>query len=196
MPPISDVKKALRREAIKRRGSISREDKKKKDTHIKDRLMSLREYREANNIVLFASFRSEVNTFPIIEDALMKDKKVIMPKVDDQKKRLMLYSIRNVSELENGYMDIPEPSVEKDREMSPEYVDLVLMPGVAFDEAGGRLGYGGGYYDRLIGEMKERPSLIAVAYEEQIMSTIPVTEHDIRPDKIVTDTRIIDVKYN
>ncbi len=186
-------KSRLRAEVIRRRDAIPLEVRKAKDRMIQERLSGLAEYRNAGTVMLFASFRTEVDTMPIIADALMQGKRVVLPKVDSAKKELRLYNIRSVDELTPGYMGIPEPGVVEGREVTPEELELIVMPGVAFDERGGRLGYGGGYYDRLIAGLRRRPPLVAVAYEEQIIREVPVADHDIRVDRIVTDRRVIEV---
>lgn len=196
MQSIKNAKKIVRNQIIQKRDSMTPEEKKLKDEMIRQRLKRLREYKDAKNVLMFAPFRSEINTYSMIRDALTAQKTVILPKVDSAKRNLLLLSILDVNELKNGYLNIPEPDVGEEREVSPDRIDFVLMPGVAFDEQRGRLGYGGGYYDRLISRMKKKPPLVAIAYEEQITSTVPVTEHDIRPDKIVTDKRVIGVNNN
>ena len=188
-----DTKQAIRKKVIKLRDAIPPEVKKAGDRMIQERVFGLAEYRNAGTVMLFASFRTEVDTIPIIADALMQGKRVVLPKVDGAKKELRLYSIRSVDELIPGYMGIPEPGVVEGREVAPEELELIVMPGVAFDERGGRLGYGGGYYDRLIAGLRHRPPLVAVAYEEQVVREVPVADHDIRVDRIVTDRRVITV---
>ncbi len=190
-----DDKWKIRKEITRRRDSIPPEVRKAKDRMIGQRLTALDEYRRAGTVLLFASFRTEVDTEGIIKDALRRRKRVVLPKVDAVNKRLRLYRIIDAGELRPGFMGIPEPAVGEEREVPPEEVEFVMMPGVAFDERGGRLGYGGGYYDRLISGLKSRPPLVAVAYEEQIVREVPVTDHDIRVDKIVTDKRVIEVGH-
>ncbi len=187
-------KSRLRSEVIRKRDAIPLEVKKAKDRMIRERLSGLGEYRNAGTVMLFASFRTEVDTIPIIRDALMQGKRVVLPKVDSAKKELGLYNIRSVDELIPGFLGIPEPGVVEGRKVAPEELELIVMPGVAFDERGGRLGYGGGYYDRLGAGLRHRPPLVAVAYEEQVISEVPVADHDIRVDKIVTDRRVIEVR--
>ncbi len=187
-------KSRLRAEVIRRRDAIPLEVRKAKDRMIRERLSGLGEYRSAGTVMLFASFRTEVDTMPIIADALMQGKRVVLPKVESAKKELRLYNIKSVDELTPGVMGIPEPRAVEGREVAPEEIELIVMPGVAFDERGGRLGYGGGYYDRLIAGWRLRPPLVAVAYEEQVVGEVPVADHDIRVDKVVTDRRVIEVR--
>ncbi len=187
------TKKELRSEILKKRDLIPPEVREVKNRLIRERFLGLDEYRTADTVMLFASFRTEVDTFEIITTALGDGKRVVLPRVDRETKVLRLYLINNISDLEKGYMGISEPKPVADREVNAEDLDLIMLPGVAFDDRGGRLGYGGGYYDRLIGGIINRPPLIAVAYEEQIVEEVPTAEHDIKVDMIVTDRRVIKI---
>ena len=113
------------------------------------------------------------------------------PKVDKNKHKLILYEIKDVVELSPGYMGIPEPSSGDDRLVNLGEVDLVIIPGAAFDYSGNRLGYGAGYYDILLSEGKRKIPIIALAYEEQLVDSIPSETHDVKVDIIVTDKRVI-----
>jgi 5-formyltetrahydrofolate cyclo-ligase len=111
-------------------------------------------------------------------------------------KELRLYEIKELSELSAGYMGIPEPAVTEDRERDINDVTLVIMPGAAFDPKGNRLGYGGGYYDRLLSRLRRKIPLVALAYEEQLVDSLPAGPHDIRVHMIVTDRRVIHCRKN
>ncbi len=188
-----DTKQAIRKEIIRLRDAIPLEVRKAKDRMIRQRLIHLAEYGNADTVMLFASFRAEVDTEPIILDALSRGKRVVLPKVERAKKELLLYRIESTDELREGFMGIREPAVKEERLVAPEELEFIMTPGVAFDEKGGRLGYGGGYYDRLLGRLGRRPPLVAVAYEEQLVREVPVAGHDVRVDRIVTDRRVITV---
>jgi 5-formyltetrahydrofolate cyclo-ligase len=89
-------------------------------------------------------------------------------------------------------MGIPEPSSPKGYSLSLDEVDLIVIPGVAFDYSGNRLGYGGGFYDMLLAERQKKIPIIALAYEEQLVDKIPSEPHDIKIDMILTDKRLIE----
>ncbi|MDP2278803.1 MAG: 5-formyltetrahydrofolate cyclo-ligase, partial [Nitrospirota bacterium] len=146
----------------------------------------------AKTIFFYASFKSEADTIEMIKISLSHGKQVILPKVDKENKRLLLYEIKDINELVQGYMDILEPSVSEERLTGLADIDLIIIPGSAFDVSGSRLGYGAGFYDRLLAEIKNKIPIIAPAYEEQIMKNIPSEPHDVRVDKIVTDRRVIE----
>ncbi len=184
-------KTAIRAEVLKKRDSLSPETRKKKDLLIREKILSLPEFQQAEVVFFFASFRSEVSTFKQIEDALALGKKVLLPSVDKQDRELRLYNIKELSEVSPGYMGIPEPNVSEDRERDINDAQLVVMPGAAFDLSGNRLGYGGGYYDKLLPHLRRKIPLIALAYEEQLADSLPLEPHDIRVNVIVTDRRVI-----
>jgi 5-formyltetrahydrofolate cyclo-ligase len=187
----AELKKSLREEALRRRDAIPLPVRRAKDAAIRERLYSLPEYRDAARVLLYASFRSEADTFSIIEDALSSGKRVMLPKVEGE--RLAVYEIKGIGDAAPGYMGIPEPPASQ--EVGLDDVDMVIMPGAAFDIKGWRLGYGKGYYDRL-GATAPRVAgpaafFIALAYEEQMADGIPAEEHDVAVDVIITDKRIL-----
>jgi len=102
-----------------------------------------------------------------------------------------LHEIKDISELSPGYMGIPEPSLSGERLVRLDDIELVIIPGSAFDCSGNRLGYGGGYYDILLSEGKRKVPVIALAYEEQLVDLIPSEVHDVKVDIIVTDKQVI-----
>jgi 5-formyltetrahydrofolate cyclo-ligase len=189
------VKNTIRKEALGRRDAIPLEVKRIKDSLIKEMLFSLPEFGSARTILCYASFRSEVETSGIIRESLVSGKKVVLPKVDRERRRLQLYEVKDVSELSPGYMGIPEPSLTDERSTGIKDIDLVIMPGAGFDISGNRLGYGGGYYDILLAEGGKETPKIALAYEEQIVESVPSEGHDVKVDIIVTDKRIIRVGH-
>jgi 5-formyltetrahydrofolate cyclo-ligase len=185
------MKRAIRKEVLKKRDEISPDIKSVKNALIKERLFSLPEFINANTVFFYASFRSEMETLSIIKESIKMGKIAVLPKVDKNKHKLILYEIKDVVELSPGYMGIPEPSPGDDRLVNLGEVDLVIIPGAAFDYSGNRLGYGGGYYDILLSEGKRKIPIIALAYEEQLVDSIPSETHDVKVDIIVTDKRVI-----
>ncbi len=137
------MKNTIRKEVLGRRDAIPQEVKRIKVSLIKEMLFSLPEFGRAKTILCYASFRTEVETAGIIRESLVSGKRMVLPKVDREKRRLELYEIKDVSELSPGYMGIPEPSLTDERSVSLEDIDLVIMPGAGFDLSGNRLGYGG-----------------------------------------------------
>ncbi len=191
------MKKRLREKLLKRRDSIPPEQKALQETSIEKRLFELDNFKKANSILMYVSFRSEVSTRKFLDDIHKMGKKLILPLVDARHKVLKLYEVKDNSELAPGYMGIPEPDVRENRRVTIKDIDLVVIPGTGFDLQGHRLGYGGGYYDRLLGyeskqlaEVEHIPT-VALAFEEQIGKKIPAEPHDIQVDMIITDKRLI-----
>ncbi len=185
-------KQTLRRLLLSKRDAIPPEVRKVKDGLIRRQILSLKEYRSARRICIFASFRSEVDTFGIMREALSQAKELVLPKVCREEKALHLYLVSDLAELEPGYWGIREPSTERHLRIETDSVDLVFVPGAGFDVTGNRIGYGGGYYDRLLGTADESLVIAAPAFEEQIVDALPSEPHDVKVRLIVTDRRIID----
>jgi len=188
----SSDKKTLRHEILLKRDSIPLRIKKEKDSAIQERIVRLPEFTNAKTICFYASFRSETDTMQVIEMSFNAGKRVVLPKVDKGNNRLKLYEVKSMDELSRGYMDILEPSVSENRLRGLDNIDLVIIPGAAFDINGSRLGYGAGFYDKLLSEMKKKIPVVAPAYEEQIVAEIPAEPHDVKVDKIVTEKRVIE----
>ncbi len=186
------TKKEIRREILQRRDSISKNIKAEKDIAIMQRIIMLPEFLNAKTILFYASFRSEVDTIDLIKLSLHLDKRAVLPKVCKEENILRLYEIKNLDELARGYMWILEPSVDETRLRNISDIDLVIIPGAAFDSHGNRLGYGAAYYDKLLANMKKKIPIVALAYGEQIVEKIPSEPHDIKVDKIATDNMVID----
>ncbi len=188
------LKAHLRQEALNKRDSIHPHDREIKDKLIRQRLLSLSGFHRAKTVLLYASFRSEVETISHIEAALSLGKRVVLPVVDRRNKRLNLYEIKAVNELIPGYMGIPEPSVLEGRAVNIKEIEFIAVPCAGIDERGNRLGYGAGYYDTLLKDVGADVEVAALAYEEQVLKEIPHESHDIRVRKIITDKRVIDCR--
>ena len=191
------MKKRLREKLLKTRDAIPPELKSAKESAIEDRLFSQDVFKKAQSILMYVSFRSEVDTRKYLDDIIQLGKKLVLPLVDTRHKVLKLYEVINLDELTPGYMGILEPEILKNRRCSLKNIDLVIIPGTGFDHKGNRLGYGGGYYDKLLcmesRELSEVEHIttVALAFEEQIGNEIPSEPHDIKVDMIVTDKRLI-----
>lgn len=183
-------KAGIRKELLNKRDSIPPVVRRAKNRMICERLLSLDEFRNASVIFFFASFRTEVDTTEMIKASFSSGKRVLLPKVDKDRHGLLLFEIRDFGELAPGYMGIPEPP-DSEKQMSITDADIVIIPGAGFDAAGNRIGYGGGYYDRLLSGLQKDIPVIAPAYEEQIVDSLPSEPHDSRVQMIVTDRRLI-----
>lgn len=185
-------KSLLRTVLLQKRDSIPPEVRRAKDRLIRERLLALDEVKNAKVLFFFASFRSEVDTVEPMRSLLGEGRRVVLPKVNRELYLLLLYEIKGLEELVPAYMGIPEPSVlSEERAIAASDIDAVVIPGAGFDEAGNRIGYGGGYYDRLLSSLERDVPIIAPAYEEQIVDSVPSESHDIKVSMIVTDRRVI-----
>lgn len=191
----NEMKKGIRREALRKRDAIAKNLKSEKDIAILQRIIMLPQFSAAKTILFYASFRSEVDTMDLIKLSLHLGKTAVLPRVCREENILRLYEVKNLDELARGYMWILEPSVDEARLRKLSDIDLIIIPGAAFDIYGNRLGYGAAYYDKLLATMGKRIPIVAPAYEEQITEEIPAEPHDIRVDMIVTDKRIIECSH-
>ncbi|WP_236909113.1 5-formyltetrahydrofolate cyclo-ligase [Clostridium sp. Cult3] len=185
-------KKVLRKQILDKRSQLTPQEIKEKSKSIENRLFSLVEYKQSNFIFSFISFRDEVHTHEIIKTSLDNGKRIGVPITVVEPRKLLVSEIKDFDEeLEMGYYDILAPKEEYQRIVSPDLVDLVLVPGVAFDERGYRVGYGGGYYDRFFSGLKRDVVKIGLCYELQISSQVPIDSYDIPVDYILTERRLI-----
>jgi 5-formyltetrahydrofolate cyclo-ligase len=193
---VRDKKRELRRQVLSQRDALSEGEIREKSHAIQSFLFSLPEFDAARAILYFVSFRSEVSTEGMIRALLARGTVVVVPLADLKSKRLHLYRLEDFDrDLSPGTWGIPEPSPRRSKPFHLKEVDLVVTPGVAFDESGARVGYGGGFYDRLLEEWGGRGPSVALAFELQVLHSVPFDgERDIPVDIIVTEKRTIRCK--
>ncbi len=182
------TKREIRAAVLKKRGSAEAGEKAEKDSAIKARLLGMDIFKAAGTVLLYASFKSEAGTLSLIDEQLKAGVRVLLPRVEGEK--LGLYEITDMArDLRPGMMGIPEPAGSV-RRADVNEAGIIIVPGVVFDMGGGRLGYGRGYYDRLLALRRRAIPLIALAYEEQIWGEpLPLEPHDIKMDCVVTEKR-------
>jgi 5-formyltetrahydrofolate cyclo-ligase len=181
-------KRSLRRRIIGLRDALDPDTRRDGSLLIEQSVKGLPEWRSARTVHVFASFGSEVDTAGLILSALEEGRRAVLPVVRRGTHELEHAAIRARSDLVRGYMGIPEPGPHCER-VEPACVDLVIVPGVAFDEAGGRLGYGGGFYDRFLADT--RAPRVGVAFGVQIVGSVPRAAHDLPVDVVVTEAGVI-----
>ncbi len=185
-------KERLRKEILKRRDALSAHERGAKSAQIADRFLALPEYENAQAIFLYAAFRTEVQTHALMVRMRRDGRRLIASRTDSAARRLALYEIHDpLQDLRPGYMGIPEPRGGASRAVALEEVDLVVTPAVGYDASGNRLGYGGGYYDRLFEQLSADAPRVGFAFEAQIVPHIPAEPHDAKVPIIVTETRVI-----
>ncbi len=183
----------LRKKILSERNQLTQEEIKIKSKAIQHRLLDLEQIRNRQSIFVYVSFRSEVATVNLIDALIDLGKTVLVPITRVRERRLDAIWIDNrATDLEPGYCDIPEPREElcKIREVAPEKIETILLPGSVFDKRGGRFGYGGGYYDRFLAKVPAA-ARIGLAFDLQIVEKAPLHEHDELLDFIVTESRVI-----
>lgn len=191
--PVSDVsalKTAIREQAHANRNAQENKDEVSKA--ILARFLALPEYARASTVMFYIDVRSEVRTRNSLVDALATGKKIVVPYCVDGE--LELFHLESMEELETGMYRILEPKAElrslAEKRVQPEELDLIMVPGVAFDRRGGRTGHGKGYYDKLLEHAKAETPLVGLAFECQLFPEIPMAEHDISMDKVVTEAAV------
>jgi 5-formyltetrahydrofolate cyclo-ligase len=157
-----------------------------------DRLTLLPHYHAARSVLCYVSFRSEVSTHDFLARAQDDGKRVVVPYCAER--RLELFQIRGFGDLEPGTLGILEPKIElrelDECRVAVEAIDLFVIPGLAFDRRGGRLGYGKGYFDGLLKNARPDALLAAVAFECQMFEEIPMLPHDVRVDAVITEADV------
>lgn len=188
------MKEGLRREVLGRRSSISAEEIREKSDRILEQLISMEEFQEAEEIFTFVSFGTEVNTHSLIHLSIELGKRVFVPRVME-KGRIEFFQFESFEKLVPSKFGILEPMNDLIGEIAGKRNQLMVMPGVAFDRDGHRLGYGGGFYDRYLSRNSHcQIPKFALCYDLQLVASVPVEEFDQVVDRIITETCVIQIK--
>jgi len=194
MTPTADIaerKKVIREQAHANRNAQANKDELSRV--ICDRFMALPDYTKAGAVMFYIDVRAEVRTRHSLPAALASGKTIVVPWCNDRGE-LELFRLANMEELAVGMYKILEPKVElrnlPEKQCRPEELDLVMVPGVAFDRRGGRMGHGKGYYDKLLQHARPDTPLVALAFECQLFPEVPVAPHDIFMDKIISEAAV------
>jgi 5-formyltetrahydrofolate cyclo-ligase len=189
-PQGRDDKSELRRRVLEARDRMSQAELARLSVAVCERAQALPELAAAGTILLYASFRSELDTSPLLRWALARGATVCLPRILGPR-RMEAYEVSDpATDLQLGHWDIPEPGEEAPL-VPPERLDAVLVPGSLFDERGGRCGYGGGFYDTFLLRLRPGTPRIALGLELQLVPQVPCEPHDLPVDVIVTERRVI-----
>ena len=181
-------KNQIREIVLEKRNKLDKKIIIEKGNIVKEKLFALPEYKKAKTIMFFLSFSKEVYTHDMVKEALEdKDKEVVVPKIKEFE--IIPCSIKKFSELLPGAYRILEPVEVK--EIEPRKIDIILVPGIAFDKRGYRIGYGKGYYDRFL--KRSKALRIGLCMDFQIVDNIPHKEWDIPMGIVITEKRVIKV---
>lgn len=181
-----DEKNLIRKQMKQLREDMTRTERFEKSIRIFEQLITVPEFKRADRIYTYVSMDNEIDTIMLIDYSLSLEKRVFVPRVSG--KNMEFYEISDISELSPGYMGIYEPDING---KEPDYsrTGFMCMPGLAFDKSYNRIGYGGGFYDRYL-SVENKLYKAALAYEAQLLESIPAQDGDVRPDMIVTEESI------
>ena len=186
------------KEFIRKMARANRVAQKNKDALSLDicrKFTELPAYAVAKTVMWYVDAGSEVRTRHTLPEALTHGKRVVVPWCVVETNELELFWLEDMSELVEGAYKILEPKEElrglPQKKVQPDELDLVMVPGTAFDQRGGRMGQGKGYYDRLLSHARPDAPLVALSFDCQIFEEIPVAAHDVFMDLVLTETRTI-----
>ena len=185
-----EAKAALRRAVLRRRDALTEGERALLGARIVATVLDLRAYGDAGVVLAYASFGTELQTDELLRRVLAGGKTLLLPRVG--RGGLVLYEVRDLAgDLEPGTWGIREPVPDHCPLADPRGVDFALIPGVAFDGRGRRLGYGGGFYDRLLaGGLRGGTPRVAGAFGVQIVDEVPTGPHDAPVDLVVTEKEV------
>ncbi|MBA3018997.1 MAG: 5-formyltetrahydrofolate cyclo-ligase [Proteobacteria bacterium] len=192
MEEIREKKQEVRNNIAATLEKLSDKEIAKKTKQIEDNLFEFANFLEAKIVLLYINKKSEVASRNIIKRCFDFNKIVILPAFNIKTYEIKLMKVDDLdNDLITGPRGILEPDINRCKIVPVDRVDLALIPGIAFDEKGGRIGSGEGYYDRFIPKLSITTRKVAIALECQIIQQVPVESHDIHVDIIITDERII-----
>jgi 5-formyltetrahydrofolate cyclo-ligase len=182
-----EQKTEIRKKTLDLRNSLAPEVRALKGHAISRSLENTELFQDADHILFYYAFGSEVDTIPLI-NKWITEKKIYLPKLDAEGNLMALPFTGFETMTQNNY-HIPEPLEHAGTRRFEKKLDLIIVPGVAFDPAGNRIGMGKGYYDRYLGANKTVPR-IALCYSEQVLDEVPKADYDETVDLIITDQKI------
>lgn len=184
-----DAKKKLRKTIKAKLSELSLPQYEDQSYMVAQQLFQNDEWMEASTVAITVSKAPEVDTFQIIRKGWEQGKRMVVPKCEPKTRRLDFRELKRFSELESVFYGLLEPIVSETNTVSAGEIDLVVVPGLAFNKDGYRLGFGGGYYDRFLANYHGKT--ISLAFKDQIVSDIPIESHDIPVRKIITSEGVI-----
>ena len=170
--------------------------RKQRSETILDRLRQCVEYSRAESVLCYLGHRSEVQTESLIAERLQNAQQTLLPWCKEDE--LRLFRLHSLDELEPGAFGIPEPGLElkndPTRAADVQEVDLILIPGLAFDRNGGRLGQGKGFYDKLLSRARETTTLVGIGFDCQLVDHVPTEPHDVPLQIVITESETIRIE--
>ena len=187
------MKQSIRQRIIADREQLPANFRAQFSTEIMRRLLQMAQYRSAGTVLGYMNFGAEFMADTLMQQVLKDKKRLLLPKVNLEKKELDAYYICDLQhDLAPGLWDIREPVPGRcSKAETLNEVDFILLPGVAFGRNGERLGYGGGFYDKLIASLSHKPTLVAASFSMQIVDKIPQEPTDRKVEWLVTENEVI-----
>lgn len=192
MEDIKGKKSEIRANISKVLDSLSEDDLSEKTKSIENRLFDFANFLESKVVLLYINRPNEVNTSRIIKRTYKQNKIVGLPSFDTDKYEMTIYKVDNPdTDLTLGWRGILEPDPSRCKHIPIDFIDIAIIPGLAFDEKGGRIGSGEGYYDRLIPKLSVTTRKVSLSLESQVIQQVPMENNDRHVDIIITEDRII-----
>jgi 5-formyltetrahydrofolate cyclo-ligase len=189
---IRDRKQYIRRSLRAVRRGLSEVERLARSRRVWERVAGLSCYQHARMVLGYMAFDHEVLTDGLMQQAMASGKQLVLPMVLGDRQNMTLYAIEDLGrDVAPGYRGILEPRPRRTRAVAPEILDLALIPGVAFDLRGGRLGFGAGFYDRLLSRLPRGIPTVGLAFDFQVIPRLPCQPHDMLLEAIVTEHRVI-----
>lgn len=189
-----DERQDLRKKVLAARDRLSAGDRFEKSRQATEKLWGLPEMKHWPTLFIYVNFRSELETIDLINRCLGRGIRVAVPLVDAAASTMIPFLIKDPErDLAPGYYGIPEPDPQKSVQAHARDIGAAVIPGSVFDIHGGRLGYGGGYYDRFLANDAPQAKRIGLAFEMQVVDRVPVLPHDQPLDILVTEKRVINI---
>ena len=177
------TKAQIRSKILKRLKTQKEEDRNRKSKLIKDKLLRNKVFKQAKIVMFYIAFGGEVNTKEMIREAQGTGKLICVPIFRKDKEIMQPAIFKDQAKLKKGPYGVLEPVIET--LVEPEDLDLIVVPGLAFDKGGNRLGRGKGCYDRFLNTLSENTPSIGLAFDFQILPFIPTTSHDVSVKKVI-----------
>ena len=197
MDMVNDERQMLRNKILGARDLLSASERHEKSSSAIQNFWSLPEMKHWSTLFIYVNFRSELETLELIYQCLSQGKRVAVPLVDASTVSMIPLLIQDPEkDLVPGYYGIPEPDPQKSLRVALREIDAAVIPGSVFDIQGGRLGYGGGYYDRFLVNDAPQAKRIGFAFEMQVVEKVPVEPHDQPLDILITEKRIVNLSRN
>lgn len=192
--PSGELKGRLRKEILEARARLSQQERDEKSRTICARLLDMPAFERAGTVMAYMDFRYEAGTAGILSECYKRGKRVALPVItnrDGNGRTLQAYEAGPGGGLLRNRYGICEPDPDRSERIGETELDLIIVPGVVFDRARHRIGYGAGYYDRFLARVGPACRTAGIAFDLQVVDRVPAEKHDIPLDMVITEYRVI-----